>query len=152
MQKRRDNHCWAMHGGGVEIGETVEETAKRELLEETGLIANDLELLGVFSGEDRLYTYPNGDEVYTIGIVYVCRDFSGDLLSQTDETTELKWFNIDELPDDIFPPNKKPLKAFVDYINRTKGYRQHFKCFIRLALADYLSKFSLELKIMVLSL
>ncbi|MCM3269506.1 NUDIX hydrolase [Paenibacillus elgii] len=121
LQKRRDNHCWAMHSGGVEIGEEVEETAKRELWEETGLKANDLELLGVFSGEDRLYTYPNGDEVYTIGIVYICRDFSGDLLSQTNETTELKWFNIDELPDDIFPPNKKPLKAFVDYINRTKG-------------------------------
>ncbi|XOK59681.1 NUDIX hydrolase [Paenibacillus elgii] len=75
LQKRRDNHCWAMHGGGVEIGETVEETAKRELLEETGLIANDLELLGVFSGEDRLYTYPNGDEVYTIGIVCMQRFF-----------------------------------------------------------------------------
>ncbi|KPV60226.1 ADP-ribose pyrophosphatase [Paenibacillus sp. A3] len=120
LQKRRDNHCWAMHGGGVEIGETVEEAAKRELWEETGLIANNLELLGVFSGEDRLYTYPNGDEVYSIGIVYVCRDFSGDFLSQTNETTELKWFTIDELPDDIFPPNKKPLKAFVDYINQTK--------------------------------
>ncbi|PUA39476.1 hypothetical protein C8Z91_08600 [Paenibacillus elgii] len=72
-------------GGGVEIGEEVEETAKRELWEETGLKANDLELLGVFSGEDRLYTYPNGDEVYTISIVYVCRDFSGDLLSQTNK-------------------------------------------------------------------
>ena len=40
-------HAW----GGMEIGETAEETAKRELLEETGLVANTLELLGVFSGE-----------------------------------------------------------------------------------------------------
>lgn len=51
LQRRKDNLCWSMHGGGMEIGETAEETAKRELLEETGLVANTLELLGVFSGE-----------------------------------------------------------------------------------------------------
>jgi 8-oxo-dGTP pyrophosphatase MutT (NUDIX family) len=90
LQKRKDNLCWALHGGVVEMGERVEDTAKRELFEETGLVANKLELLGIFSGDDRMYTYPNGDEVYLIGIVYVCNDFSGDFLSETDETLELK--------------------------------------------------------------
>jgi len=52
MQKRRDNGCWAAdHGSGSELSETVEETAKRELPEETGLTANNLELLGIFSGK-----------------------------------------------------------------------------------------------------
>ena len=37
LQKRKDNDCWAEHGGCCELGETVEETAKRELFEETGL-------------------------------------------------------------------------------------------------------------------
>ena len=37
LQKRKDNGCWSMHSGGLEIGETVEEAAKRELLEEMGL-------------------------------------------------------------------------------------------------------------------
>ena len=37
--------------------------SKRELFEETGLIAHDLELFGVFSGKDLHYIYPNGDEV-----------------------------------------------------------------------------------------
>jgi ADP-ribose pyrophosphatase YjhB (NUDIX family) len=83
LQKRRDSYCWSKHGGGVEIGESVEEAAKRELFEETGLIANNLELLGVFSGEDMRYTYPNGDKVSIIGINYICSDFSGELLSDT---------------------------------------------------------------------
>ena len=119
LQKRRDNYCWSMHGGGVEIGESVEEAAKRELFEETGLIANNLELLGVFSGEDMRYKYPNGDKVSIIGINYICSDFSGELISETDETLELKWFDIDDLPQDISPPDRKPLMAFVDFIKHT---------------------------------
>ena len=119
LQKRKDNFCWALHGGGVEIGEKVEEAARRELLEETGLIANKLELLGVFSGENMLYTYPNGDEVYIIGINYICRDFSGELLQETDETFELKWFDINNLPENISPPDIGPLNAFVEFIQRT---------------------------------
>ena len=118
LQKRRDNLCWGVHGGCIEMGEKVEDAAKRELYEETGLIANKLELLGVFSGENMMYTYPNGDEVCIIGIDYVCRDFSGDLLPQTDETLELKWFDIADLPKDISPPDVEPMAAFVEYISR----------------------------------
>jgi ADP-ribose pyrophosphatase YjhB (NUDIX family) len=105
LQKRKDNGCWSIeHGGCVELGETVEETARRELLEETGLTANKLELLGVFSGEELYYTYPNGDMVSIIDIAYLCEDFSGDMITQTDETTDLRWFELNELPEQISPP------------------------------------------------
>ena len=118
LQKRKDNLCWAIHGGGVEMGEKVEDAARRELREETGLTANKLELVGVFSGENMMYTYPNGDKVYIVAINYVCCDFSGELLPETDETSELKWFDIDDLPKDINPPDTEPLNAFVEYIQR----------------------------------
>ena len=120
LQRRKDNLCWGMHGGCVEIGELVEDAAKRELWEETGLIANRLEFLGIFSGEDMLYTYPNGDEIYIVGIDFVCRNFSGELLPDTDETVGLEWFEITHLPDEINPTERKPLQAFIDYINRNK--------------------------------
>lgn len=120
LQKRRDNLCWSMHGGGLEIGETVEEAAKRELFEETGLIANSIQLLGVFSGNDLRYVYPNDDRVYIVEIVYVCNDFSGDLLLETNEVLDLKWFDIDDLPEEISPPDRKALHAFVEFMRSNK--------------------------------
>jgi 8-oxo-dGTP pyrophosphatase MutT (NUDIX family) len=77
LQLRKDNSCWGYAGGAVEPNEPVEEAAKRELYEETGLIANKLELFGVFSGPDLHYIYPNGDEVSNVDIVYLCKDYSG---------------------------------------------------------------------------
>lgn len=110
LQKRRDNNCWSDHGGSMEIGEEAEETARRELFEETGLTANSLEFLGVFSGKKMLYTYPNGDKAYVVGLSYLCEDFSGQPIKETDETVDLKWFDIDNMPDNIFPLSKPPLE------------------------------------------
>lgn len=117
LQKRKDNGCWSMHAGGLEIGETVEEAAKRELLEETGLTANTLCLLGVFSGEDMRYTYPNGDKVSIVQIIYTCNDFLGDITREQEEVSELKWFDINEIPDNISPPDKKAFDSFMNFIN-----------------------------------
>ncbi len=118
LQKRKDNGCWSMHAGGLELGETVEEAAKRELREETGLTANSLCLLGVFSGEDMRYTYPNGDRVSIVQIVYTCNDFSGSITREQEEVSELKWFDIEEIPDRISPPDRKAFAAFVNFMNR----------------------------------
>lgn len=109
LQKRADNHCWGYAGGGVELDEVVEEAARRELYEETGLIAREMELFGVFSGKDTHYIYPNGDEVSNIDIVYLCKKYDGTLKCQEDEVEELKFFPSDALPEPISPPVRKPL-------------------------------------------
>jgi len=116
LQKRKDNGCWSIHGGCTELGEAVEDTARRELLEETGLIADSLELVGVFSGKEQFYTYPNGDMVANVSVAFLCEKFSGELLSQTDETTDLKWFDINNLPENISPPCIPILKKCVELL------------------------------------
>ena len=116
LQKRKDNGCWSDHGGAHEPGETIEETAKRELFEETGLIANSLELIGVFSGKELFYTYPNGDKVANVNIAYLCEDFSGELMPQTGETEELRWFDLGSLPQNISPPVKPALMRCVEIL------------------------------------
>lgn len=103
LQRRRDNGMWAMHGGMIEIGETFEEAARRELYEETGLEARRLELCELASGPDRIYTYPNGDKVYAVGAVYLCREFSGQMRAQREEVAQLEWFDVDALPE-LSPP------------------------------------------------
>ncbi|MBQ8449245.1 MAG: NUDIX hydrolase [Clostridia bacterium] len=114
LQLRSDNHCWGYAGGSVELDEVVEEAAKRELFEETGLIANKLSLFGVFSGKDTHYIYPNGDEVSNIDIVYICKDYSGELRCQAGEVNDLKFFEKDNIPDNLFKPIEKVLKSYLN--------------------------------------
>ena len=115
LQLRSDNNTWGYAGGSVEIDEKVEAAAKRELYEETGLVADDLQLLGVFSGEDMHNVYPNGDEVSNIDIVYICKKYSGELKCQPGEVENLKFFDISDLPINIFKPN---LPAIEEYISK----------------------------------
>ena len=96
------------------MDEVVEEAAKRELFEETGLIAESLELFGVFSGKDTHYTYPNGDEVSNVDIVYVCHRYTGELKCQDGEVDELKFFRVDEIPENISKPIRKALSKWVE--------------------------------------
>ena len=105
LQQRSDNGMWGYAGGSVELYEVVEEAAARELLEETGLIADELTLLGVFSGPKMACTYPNGDQVSNVDIVYLCRKYHGNLLCQEGEVEKLAFFAPDALPSPLFGPN-----------------------------------------------
>ena len=114
LQLRSDNHRWGYAGGSVELDEQVEDAAKRELFEETGLVAEELDLFGVFSGEDCHYVYPNGDEVSNVDIVYVCKKYTGTLRCQTGEVDDLRFFSVDEIPESISPPVRKALMKWVN--------------------------------------
>lgn len=112
LQKRTDNHCWGYPGGSTELDERVEDAASRELLEETGLTAKQLELFGVFSGPELHYVYPNGDEVSNIDVVFLCKDYTGTLNCQQEESEELRFFAPGQLPENLSPPIAIPLKAW----------------------------------------
>lgn len=114
LQKRSDNHCWGYAGGSVELDEVVEDAAKRELFEETGLIAEKLELFGIFSGKDTHYVYPNGDEVSNVDIVFICKEYSGELRRQESEVDELSFFSVEEIPENISPPIQVPLRKWIE--------------------------------------
>lgn len=114
LELRADNHCWGTVGGAVELGESVEEAAKREMLEETGLVAEELELFRVFSGEETHYIYPNGDEVHVVDIVFICRKFHGSLKPQASEVDDLKFFPIDQIPNNISPPQRTTIARYIE--------------------------------------
>lgn len=104
LQLLADNHCWGYCGGSIEIDERIEDAAKRELFEETGLIAEELELFGVWSGPELHYVYPNGDEVSNVDIVFLCKKFSGELKPQEEEVRDLRFFPLYEIPTNLSPP------------------------------------------------
>lgn len=120
LQKRADNHCYGYAGGAVELDEEVEEAAKRELFEETGLTAVKMELFGVFSGKELHYVYPNGDEVSVIDIVYRCTRYEGELKKQDEEVDDLFFCDIEHLPEPISPPIKPVIRKYLEMRRKEK--------------------------------
>jgi 8-oxo-dGTP pyrophosphatase MutT (NUDIX family) len=118
LQRRSDNGLWGLPGGAMEPGEALTEVARRELFEETGLIASTLTLFDVFSGPELYYQYPHGDEVYNVVTAYVCSDFEGVLKEDGVEVTELCFFEWDSIPKELSPPDQPIIHTFLEsYIN-----------------------------------
>ncbi len=98
LQLRTDTGSWGIPGGAMEPGESFEETARRELYEETGLHLNTLKFLDVIAGEEYYFQYPNGDEIYNAIALYACTDWEGVLQILDGESKELRFFALDNLP------------------------------------------------------
>jgi 8-oxo-dGTP pyrophosphatase MutT (NUDIX family) len=63
---------WSLPAGAIELGETPEQAIEREVVEETGLTVIRSEVLAVFGGRDFRYTYPNGDQVKYLVVLFRC--------------------------------------------------------------------------------
>ena len=79
LQRRSDNGRWGLPGGLMELGESFEETARREVYEETGLTPGPLRFLGVWSGKEFLCRAANGDEFFSVTAAYMAREWTGAL-------------------------------------------------------------------------
>ena len=112
MQLRTDYNAWGFIGGSMELGESFEETAIRELKEETNLDVDELELLTVLSGKDTYRVYPNGDQLYDITAVFKVKKYHGELKVNDDESKEFRWFPIDNLPENLSSSTRKHLEKY----------------------------------------
>ena len=112
MQLRTDFNMWGFPGGAMELGESYEEVAKRELKEETNLEADELKLLKVLSGKDTYREYPNGDKLYDNTAVFVVKKYHNDLKINDEESLKLEWFDITNLPQNMTDYTKNYLTKF----------------------------------------
>ena len=114
LGKRSDNKKWGYSGGAVEIDEYVEDCAKRELFEEMGLVAKELEFFFVNSGPEAHYIYPNGDEVSNFEVIYLCRKWHGEPKSLDGEMLDLRFFACDEIDlSEISPPIRRVVEKYI---------------------------------------
>lgn len=117
LQKRQDNGTWAIHGGGIDPGETYIEALNREIKEELNIKPVKPILFGIYSGEKLFNIYPNKDEVYVLNHVFFCDKYEGEISFNDGEVLETKWFNIDNLPNNILGvdvPIVNDIKRFID--------------------------------------
>ena len=110
LEERADDCFFDFPGGGIDLKESAEDAARRELKEETGLIADELELLKVYSGEITHYVYFNGDEIYGVDLVYTCHKYHGEMKPQLEEVKSLKFYDLKHMPEKMSIRNKQIIK------------------------------------------
>jgi len=98
LNLRTDTNTWGIPGGSMELYETIEETAIRELKEETGICAEELELVTVLSGKDFYFEYPNGDKMCTVIVLFKVLNYNGTMKVSDTESKALKFFPLTNLP------------------------------------------------------
>src|SRR4030042_5431833 len=88
---------WTMPGGKLHFGETFEEAAVREVLEETGLKISQDKLKFISLANDRV------EDAHFVTIGFLCEEFEGEpQVMEPDEITEWRWFDLNNLPERIF--------------------------------------------------
>lgn len=100
LQKRSDNGWWGLPGGGVDVGESIEQCVIREVFEETGLHVTAKRLIGIYSDPKHhtLMSYPDGNVIQYVLASFECELQSGELRI-SDESTDIGYFPVDGLPD-----------------------------------------------------
>ncbi|MTI68000.1 MAG: NUDIX hydrolase [Firmicutes bacterium] len=113
LHHRTDRDWWGLPGGAMELGESLEQTASREVFEEVGLTCGEMKLFNVYSGEELYYKYPDGNEVYNVTTTYICKDYSGEIVVDPLEGRDAKFFPLSEIPTNLSSTIKGIIEKFI---------------------------------------
>lgn len=109
LQRRRDTGQWALPMGKQEIGETVTECAIRETEEETGVLVEVTDLVGIFSDPAHIVAYTDGEVRQEYEITLLARPVGGQPAAN-DEASAVRWVHPDHLGDlDIHPTMRRQI-------------------------------------------
>lgn len=95
--RRRDNDLWALPGGGMELGESIVDSAVREVKEETGLDVEVTGLIGVYTNPSHVMAYTDGEVRQQFSLCFTTRLLGGDLLADS-ESTDIAWTPSQDIP------------------------------------------------------
>lgn len=117
QQRKFPQGSWGLPGGLMELGESTEDVARREVFEETRLTVEDLKLINVYSGPSQYIKAENGDEFFAVTVAYYTENFSGTIVVDQVELNDCQFIDPLELPERIVKSHRK---VVMDYLALTK--------------------------------
>ena len=118
LQRRSDDGTWALHGGSLELGETFIDGLKREMQEELNIKIKKYIMIDVYSGKELYHIYPNKDQTFPVGVMYLITDYDGIITPDNDEVMEVKWYDFDKLPSNLFHSDVKMIKDAINFYQK----------------------------------
>lgn len=114
LERRADSGKWGLIGGGLNIDETLDECLKREVFEETGLRIANAQRYRIYDDPSRIVEYPDGNILRIITLCYIVRINDDCNIRLSEESTQLKFFTINELLQvDIVATHKHIIEDFI---------------------------------------
>ena len=114
LTRRADNGLWCLPGGGMDPGESAEETCIRETLEETGLHVRVTRLVGVYTSPNIMIRYADGNRTQPVTFSFEAEIVGGEL-GLSDETTAYGYYSVDELDAiDLWPHHRQRIQDAVE--------------------------------------
>jgi 8-oxo-dGTP pyrophosphatase MutT (NUDIX family) len=118
--KRRDNTLWALPGGGHDIGETIEQTAVREVKEETGLDVQVTGLTGIYTNPAHVVAFTDGEVRQQFSLCFTTTLLGGQLAIDH-ESTDIAWTDPADIGTlDMHPSMRLRITHYLD--QRPKPY------------------------------
>jgi ADP-ribose pyrophosphatase YjhB (NUDIX family) len=96
LQRRSDNDLWALPGGAMEVGETIGETAIREVKEETGLNVEPVSIVGIYTNPKHVVAFSDGEVRQQFSLCFACKLLGGEM-QVSEESFEVGFFSPEEI-------------------------------------------------------
>jgi ADP-ribose pyrophosphatase YjhB (NUDIX family) len=115
MIRRTDNDNWAVPGGGMDLGESITDTATRETREETGIACEITGLVGIYTNPRHVIRYTSNDEVrQEFSIVFAARPVGGELRPSS-ESSDPQWVSPATVPSlRMHPSMRQRIQHYLD--------------------------------------